>query len=54
MGDSEGDTRSLDYGSCQPNMEPVGRRVQRERFQKGHGYWFKFPIIRGPIFGFPL
>ena len=19
-----------------------------------YGYWFKFPIIRGPIFGFPL
>ena len=25
-----------------------------EGAEHAHGYWSKFPVIRGPIFGFPL
>ena len=37
-----------------PNDPQLQGSDAPHRVHKTNGYWSKFPIIRGPIFGFPL
>ena len=60
MGVLKGDARNLDNGSCHLGNRYLdelrgGKSAElHERWSVQLGDWSKFPIIRGPIFGFPL